>query len=203
MLVFKVGTIAKHLNVHRNTVTNWIKKRRLQASPVAAKRYTISKREFIRFCEKENIPKIVMEQVILETRSVVRDGNKSIQEKKGLGKKGKPDTEKLSRIPAPDQRIGSVMVVGGGVAGIQAALELADSGFYVYMIEKTAGIGGTMAQLDKTFPTNDCASCIILPKLVECDRHLNIELITLARIKKVQGSAGHFTVQVKKKTPLH
>ncbi|MCD4675375.1 MAG: FAD-dependent oxidoreductase, partial [Desulfobacula sp.] len=91
------------------------------------------------------------------------------------------------------------MVVGGGVAGIQAALELADSGYYVYIVEKTAGIGGTMAQLDKTFPTNDCASCIILPKLVECDRHLNIELITLAQVEKVWGSAGHFSIQVKEK----
>lgn len=95
--------------------------------------------------------------------------------------------------------MGSVMVVGGGIAGIQAALELADSGFYVYIVEKTAGLGGVMSQLDKTFPTNDCASCIILPKLVECDRHLNIELLTLSQVVKVQGSVGHFSIQVKKK----
>ncbi|MCP3900031.1 MAG: FAD-dependent oxidoreductase, partial [Desulfobacteraceae bacterium] len=91
------------------------------------------------------------------------------------------------------------MVVGGGVAGIQSALDLAESGYYVYLIEKTAGIGGTMAKLDKTFPTNDCASCLILPKLVECGRHLNIELITLAQVAKVEGSAGRFNIQVKKK----
>ncbi|RLC02250.1 MAG: heterodisulfide reductase, partial [Deltaproteobacteria bacterium] len=91
------------------------------------------------------------------------------------------------------------MVVGGGIAGINSALDLAESGYFVYLIEKTAGIGGTMAQLDKTFPTNDCASCLILPKLVECGRHLNIELITLAQVETVEGNAGHFNIQIKKK----
>ena len=71
---------------------------------------------------------------------------------------------------------GSVMVIGGGIAGIQAALDLADSGYYVYMVESEPSIGGVMAQLDKTFPTNDCAMCIMSPKLVEVGRHLNVEL---------------------------
>jgi heterodisulfide reductase subunit A len=70
--------------------------------------------------------------------------------------------------------IGAVMVVGGGIAGIQAALDL---GFKVYLVERNSAIGGTMAKLDKTFPTNDCAMCIISPKLVEVGRHLNIELL--------------------------
>ena len=94
--------------------------------------------------------------------------------------------------------LGSVMVVGGGVAGIQASLDLAESGFYVYLVERSAGIGGTMAQLDKTFPTNDCSMCILSPKLVECDRHLNIELMTLSEVMDVSGEAGNFTVRVKK-----
>ena len=94
--------------------------------------------------------------------------------------------------------LGSVMVVGGGGAGIQASLDLADSGFYVYLVERSAGIGGTMAQLDKTFPTNDCSMCILSPKLVECDRHLNIELMTLSEVMDISGEAGNFTVRVKK-----
>jgi len=94
--------------------------------------------------------------------------------------------------------LGSVMVVGGGIAGIQASLDLAESGFYVYLVERSAGIGGTMAQLDKTFPTNDCSMCILSPKLVECDRHLNIELMILSEITEVSGEAGNFTVRVKK-----
>ena len=80
--------------------------------------------------------------------------------------------------------VGSVMVVGGGVAGIQAALDLANSGFFVYLVEKASAIGGTMSQLDKTFPTNDCAMCIISPKLVECGQHPNIELLDPERTDK-------------------
>jgi heterodisulfide reductase subunit A len=73
-----------------------------------------------------------------------------------------------------DQPIGAVMVVGGGIGGMQASLDLAESGFYVYMVDNSPTIGGVMAQLDKTFPTNDCSMCIMSPKLVECGRHLNI-----------------------------
>lgn len=80
--------------------------------------------------------------------------------------------------------LGSVMVVGGGVAGIQAALDLADSGYHVTMVESEPSIGGVMAQLDKTFPTNDCAMCILSPKLVEVGRHLNIDLLTLSEVKE-------------------
>nr|WP_299981137.1 FAD-dependent oxidoreductase [Desulfobacula sp.] len=199
MLIFKVGTVAKHLGVHRNTVTNWINKGKLQASLTAAKRYTISKEQFIHFCEKKHISKPAMELVILEAEIQTQNGIKGkIQKDINLKKTSKLDNEKLSQIPGTDKLIGSVMVVGGGIAGIQAAIELADSGYYVYIIEKTAGLGGVMSQLDKTFPTNDCASCIILPKLVECDRHLNIELLTLSQVVKVQGSVGHFSIQVKK-----
>ena len=73
--------------------------------------------------------------------------------------------------------IGAVMVVGGGIAGMQASLDLADQGFKVFMIEKQSAIGGKMAQLDKTFPTNDCAMCTISPKLVETGAHQNIEIL--------------------------
>ena len=94
---------------------------------------------------------------------------------------------------------GAVLVIGGGIGGIQAALDLADSGFYVYLVEKTPAIGGVMSQLDKTFPTNDCSMCIMSPKLVECGRHLNIEIITYADIESVEGSPGNFKVKVKKR----
>lgn len=94
---------------------------------------------------------------------------------------------------------GAVMVIGGGIAGIQSALDLADSGFKVYLVEATPAIGGNMARLDKTFPTNDCSMCILSPKLVEAARHRNIELLTLADVQGVTGSAGHFQVEVKQK----
>ena len=92
---------------------------------------------------------------------------------------------------------GAVVVAGGGIAGIQASLDLADSGFLVYLAEKQSAIGGVMAQLDKTFPTNDCSMCIISPKLVEAGRHLNIELLTLSEIDKIEGEVGNFRVTVK------
>jgi heterodisulfide reductase subunit A len=95
-----------------------------------------------------------------------------------------------------ERTIGSVMVVGGGIGGIQAALDLADSGFHVYMVEKNPSIGGVMAQLDKTFPTNDCSMCIMSPKLVEVGRHRNIELVTLADIQEVRGKKGDFQVDI-------
>ncbi len=90
------------------------------------------------------------------------------------------------------EKVGSVLVVGGGVAGIQSALDLAESGFFVYLAEKGPSIGGVMSQLDKTFPTNDCAMCILSPKLVEVARHPNIRLLTLAELKALRGEAGHF-----------
>ena len=96
--------------------------------------------------------------------------------------------------------VGAVMVVGGGISGVQAALDLADSGFKVYLVEKKASIGGTMAQLDKTFPTNDCSMCIMAPKLVAAGRHQNIELITNAEVEMIQGVPGDFMVTLKKNT---
>ncbi len=94
---------------------------------------------------------------------------------------------------------GSVAVVGGGIAGMQAALDLADSGFKTYLIESRPSIGGVMSQLDKTFPTNDCAMCILSPKLVEVGRHPNIELLAYSDVKSIQGGAGNFRVKVIKK----
>ncbi|MBN1104054.1 MAG: FAD-dependent oxidoreductase [Deltaproteobacteria bacterium] len=91
---------------------------------------------------------------------------------------------------------GSVMVVGAGISGIQASLDLANSGFLVYLLEKDSAIGGVMSQLDKTFPTNDCSMCIISPKLVECGRHLNIDLLTMTDILEVTGEPGDFKVKV-------
>jgi heterodisulfide reductase subunit A-like polyferredoxin len=88
------------------------------------------------------------------------------------------------------------MVVGGGIGGIQASLDLAESGFKVYLVEKNLSIGGTMAQLDKTFPTNDCSMCIMSPKLVDAGRHRDIEILTLSQVERVKGDVGHFCVTV-------
>jgi heterodisulfide reductase subunit A-like polyferredoxin len=96
-------------------------------------------------------------------------------------------------------KVGAVMVVGGGISGMQSALDLANSGFKVYLVEENTSIGGRMSQLDKTFPTNDCSMCMISPKLIEVDKHLNIEIITSAQVKAIEGEEGNFKVQVLKK----
>ncbi|MDG6225662.1 MAG: FAD-dependent oxidoreductase [Candidatus Thermoplasmatota archaeon] len=95
--------------------------------------------------------------------------------------------------------IGAVAVVGGGIAGVQSSLDLADMGFKVYLIEKGPSIGGIMAQLDKTFPTNDCSMCILSPKLVDASRHPNIEIMSLSEVTGVSGEPGNFKVSVHKK----
>ncbi len=94
---------------------------------------------------------------------------------------------------------GSVLVIGGGIAGIQTSLDLTELGFKVYLVEKSPSIGGRMAQLDKTFPTNDCSLCILAPKMVEVFRNQNIELLTYHEVKEVKGKAGDFTVSILKK----
>jgi len=90
----------------------------------------------------------------------------------------------------------SVLVIGGGVGGCQAALDLANAGYQVYLADSSLSIGGTMAQLDKTFPTLDCSICILGPKLVEVSSHGNIELLTYAQIDQISGQAGSFHVDV-------
>ncbi|MBN2137470.1 MAG: FAD-dependent oxidoreductase [Sedimentisphaerales bacterium] len=95
-----------------------------------------------------------------------------------------------------DRKTGSVMVVGGGIAGIQASLDLADAGFKVYLVESGTAIGGHMAQLDKTFPTNDCAMCTMSPRLVTAGTHRNIEIITNAELVELSGRAGNFTARL-------
>jgi NADH:ubiquinone oxidoreductase subunit E len=98
-----------------------------------------------------------------------------------------------------NNKVGAAMVLGGGIGGMQAALDLAESGIKVYLVDNKPSIGGVMAQLDKTFPTNDCAMCTMAPRLVEIGRHKDIEVVTLADIEKISGSAGNFDVEIRKR----
>jgi len=107
-------------------------------------------------------------------------------------------TSESSKI-STEAPVGAVLVVGGGIAGVQAALDAADAGFHVHLVESSPAIGGRMAQLDKTFPTNDCSMCILSPKLVECGRHLDIDVLTCAELIGLEGEPGRFTARIRRR----
>jgi heterodisulfide reductase subunit A2 len=101
--------------------------------------------------------------------------------------------------PSKLKVIPEALVIGGGIAGIQSALDLANDGFKVYLVEREPSIGGHMSQLDKTFPTLDCSSCILTPKMMEVAHHENIELFSYAEVASIDGSIGNYTVKIRKK----
>ncbi len=108
-------------------------------------------------------------------------------------------TTQMDKAATPNGKVGAVVVVGGGIAGMQAALDVANSGFRVYLVEKNPSIGGNMAQLDKTFPTNDCSTCMISPKLIEVAKHPNIKILSYSEIEEITGTPGNFKVKIKRK----
>jgi excisionase family DNA binding protein len=147
MIEIQVGSLARKLDVHRNTVSNWIRSGKLKASQTVGKRYRIQDADWVRFCRECGVSETVCQAV------AERSGGLEPSGARGMA----PNSHHTREVHMSDKPLGSVLVVGGGIAGIQATLDLANSGYYVYMVEKSAGIGGVMAQLDKTYPTNDCA----------------------------------------------
>jgi len=105
----------------------------------------------------------------------------------------------MNPISESPSKIGAITVIGGGITGIQAALDMADAGYKVYLVEEKPAVGGVMAQLDKTFPTNDCSACMLGPKLVELDNHANIEIMAYTDVLDLQGTPGHFRLKLKRK----
>jgi excisionase family DNA binding protein len=149
MIEIRVGQLAERLGVHRNTVTNWIRGGKLRATATVGKKYLIEKELLLRFCREQGIPDDVL-QAVSVFNAVPSAGDGRIPPI--------PYPHTYNReVTMSGKPIGSVLVVGGGIAGMQATLDLANSGYFVHMVEKSAGIGGVMSQLDKTFPTNDCA----------------------------------------------
>ena len=146
MMIFRIGQLAAEIGVHRNTIKNWIKSGKLAAKPTVGKRYLIAEDELRRFLEEAGFP----EAQQIQAFSLVPHH---------LNPAKRPALSIISKSEASMSHhpIGSVLVVGGGIAGIQASLDLANSGYSVHLVERSAGIGGVMAQLDKTYPTNDCA----------------------------------------------
>ena len=145
MLMIHILTLAKEIGVHRNTIRNWVKSGRINARPGPGKGLVFAPEDFEALCREFQLHP---EQIQVRELSRQPADSPAI-----LGQN--PLTTREEKVS--DKIIGAVMVVGGGIAGIQASLDLADQGYFVYLVEKSAGIGGKMSQLDKTYPTNDCA----------------------------------------------
>jgi heterodisulfide reductase subunit A-like polyferredoxin len=109
------------------------------------------------------------------------------------------DQVPVTNLKPANGPVGAVLVVGSGIGGIQAALELGDAGFKVYLLDEGPAIGGVMAMLDKTFPTNDCSMCILSPKLVGTGRHQNIELVNYSELLSLEGEPGRFKAKIRRK----
>ncbi len=137
MILLKVKELADALGLHRNTVRNWLKSGRIKAIPAPGKGLLFSEEDLDLMVAEFHVDPAAL----------------SIGKKTAI----RPPHERKTADYMPSRKVGSVMVVGGGIAGIQASLDLAESGFKVYLLEKTSGIGGKMSQLDKTYPTNDCS----------------------------------------------
>ncbi|MCK4455283.1 MAG: CoB--CoM heterodisulfide reductase iron-sulfur subunit A family protein, partial [Thermoplasmata archaeon] len=181
-----------------------IKEHRLNRVVVASCSPKLHEETFRNACEEAGLNKYLLEMAnIREHCSWVH-----LHEKEGATDKAKdlvamavakarllrPQIEK--KVPVKK----SALVIGGGVAGIQAALDLGDCGYKVYLVEKEASIGGRMAQIDKTFPTMDCSICILAPKMSEVGRHPNVEVLTNATVRHVDGYIGNFSVLITQKT---
>jgi heterodisulfide reductase subunit A len=153
-------------------------------------------------CQRAGLNPFLMEMAnIRELNAWATDNHKAATQKAKAQVKGA-----IERVlhhqplePIPVQINPNTLVVGGGIAGITAALELANGGHHVYLVEREPSIGGHMAQWDKTFPTLDCAACILTPRMVEAGQHPNITLLTYSQVEAVEGFLGNFKITVRKK----
>ena len=162
MILIQINTLAEQLGVHRNTIRNWVKTGKIAARPAPGRGLMLAREDFLQLCEE-----YALDPAALHPRELALApsyfAKAAIAAAPSTDTPDKPANTNRLPITSPreavmsDKVVGSVLVVGGGIAGIQAALDLADSGYYVYLVEKGPGIGGKMAQLDKTYPTNDCA----------------------------------------------
>jgi NADPH-dependent 2,4-dienoyl-CoA reductase/sulfur reductase-like enzyme len=145
MIMIHIQTLAREIGVHRNTIRNWVKTGKIKARPGPGKGLIFAPEDFLAMCREFDLPpeQIQVRELTRQSPGAELTPPVHLQEERGNF--------------VSDKTIGAVMVVGGGIAGIQASLDLADQGYYVYLLEKSAGIGGKMSQLDKTYPTNDCA----------------------------------------------
>ncbi len=156
-------------------------------------------------CERAHLNRYLFQMANIREHCswVTVDGDAATEKAKVLLAGAVAKARELVELPKKtvpvDQR---TLIVGAGIAGIQAALDIADSGREVYLVEKDSSIGGHMAKFDKTFPTLDCAACILTPKMVQVGKHKNIHLLSYAEVEKVTGFVGNFKVTVRREAAV-
>jgi len=158
---------------------------------------------FRRVCKEAGLNQFLFEQANIREHDTwvhMKEPEKAMKIAKDLVRMAVAKATYLEPLMAQEVEIEpSCLIIGGGIAGISAALDIATAGYKTYLIEKGPTIGGRMAQLDKTFPTMDCSACILTPKMVDTSQHPNIELYTYSEVKKVDGFVGNFQVTIEKK----
>ncbi len=189
-------------DVGATLIKNAIKEHKLDGIVIAACSPRMHEHTFKQVLSDGNLNPYLLEIVNIREQCswVHSDVEKATKKAKSLIKSSVAKTRLLEplfsvKIPVTP----TALVIGGGIAGIQTSLDLANQGFHVYLVEQDPSIGGHMAQLDKTFPTLDCSSCILTPKMMEVAHHQKIELLTYAEVTDVQGSIGNYTVKIRKK----
>ena len=180
-----------------------IKKHKLDRVIVAACSPRMHEHTFRNVLERAGLNPYLLEMVnVREQDSWVhmKDAEGALKKGKDLLRMAICRADKLEPLEPREVPVKkSTLIIGGGIAGISAALDLAQSGFEVYLVEKSPTIGGKMAQLDKTFPTMDCSSCILTPRMVDSSRNEHIHLLTYSEVKNVEGYIGNFRVKIVKK----
>ncbi len=183
-------------------IKNDIKELKLNRIVVAACSPTLHEATFRRACQEAGINPYLFEMANIREHCswVTEDKDKATEKSKALV--GAAVRRVFYHEPLETREVSvhpDTLVVGGGIAGIQAALKIADSGHKVYLVEREPSIGGHMAQLDKTFPTLDCSACILTPKMSSAGSHPYIELLTYSEVEEVSGYIGNFKVKIRKK----
>lgn len=179
-----------------------IKKEGLTRVVVAACSPHLHEKTFRRACENAGLNPYLCQMTNLREHVswVSKDRDKATEKAKALVSAAVERVKQQAPLEPFFVKVNpATLVIGGGIAGLQATLELADAGYPVYLLERSPSIGGHMAQFDKTFPTLDCSACILTPKMSEAGQHPNVTLLTYSEVEEVSGSVGHFRVKIRKK----
>ncbi len=186
----------------QNLIVEDIKNEKLDRIVVASCSPLMHERTFRRAAQKAGLNQYLLHMANIREHCswVTEDGVKATEKAKALITGAVAKAALLEPLATKEVPIHpDVLVIGGGIAGIQAALDIAEAGRHVFLVEKEPSIGGHMAQFDKTFPTLDCAACILTPKMVQVGQHPNITLLSYSQVEKVDGFVGNFKVKVKRK----